>query len=228
MPQTLERHGQALLDSLLADPLIEAVMQADRVDPQELRRLLQHAASLVPAASAESEIEGLAVSLQPDRDPHYRPGVGIALYNKAGEVLVGCRADTEGESWQMPQGGIQPGEAPKAAALRELREEIGTVNVDPLAESKGWLRYDVPAALAERSWGGKWRGQQQKWFAMRFRGTDAEIDVATEHREFIAWRWVPPARAAELIIGFKQQLYKEVLEQFRRADGEAASVAGSG
>ncbi len=223
MPQISEWHERACLESLLADPIIQAVMKADRVDPAEFRRMVQR--TLAKAAHSLGSGTG-ELSLEPDRDPAYRPGVGIVLFNDSGNILVGRRADAGGQPWQMPQGGIEPGESPLAAALRELREEIGTDNVAVLAESKGWLRYDVPVALAGRAWNGRWRGQQQKWFAMRFLGTSAEIDVATEHPEFNAWRWVSLDRAAELIITFKESVYREVLEQFRQLDLALPEVSG--
>jgi len=146
-------------------------------------------------------------------DDAYRPGVGIMLLNHAGDVFVARRIDMKEEAWQMPQGGIDPGEAPRAAALRELKEEIGTDKAVILGESAGWLYYDLPAELHGRVWGGRYRGQRQKWFAMRFTGTDADIDLATEHPEFNAWRWVAPPRLPELIIPFKRQLYCEVLAE---------------
>ena len=114
----------------------------------------------------------------------------------------------------MPQGGIDDGEEPLAAALRELREEIGTDNVELLAESKGWLRYELPPELIGKAWQGRWRGQQQKWFAMRYLGRDADINIATEHPEFSAWRWIAASDLPNLIVFFKRQVYVNVLEQF--------------
>jgi putative (di)nucleoside polyphosphate hydrolase len=114
----------------------------------------------------------------------------------------------------MPQGGIDPGEAPLAAALRELREEIGTDKAVPIAETKGWLSYELPAELRGRLWRGRFRGQRQKWFLMRFTGRDSDIDLATEHPEFSAWKWVGPAELPRLIVPFKRRLYVDLLEQF--------------
>lgn len=206
--------GRTPWDDLLRDPLVRLMMTADRVNSGELHELLLAAAdrrlALRRAVADTAEVE---MSLSP-ADAAYRPGVGIALFNTQGEVLVGRRADNAQDAWQMPQGGIEPGEAPQEAALRELREEIGTDNVEVIAESRGWLRYDLPPHLIGVAWGGRWRGQQQKWFAMRFRGADPEITVATEHPEFAEWRWVPAARALELIVGFKRQLYLDVLRDF--------------
>src|SRR5262249_12176695 len=148
--------------------------------------------------------------------PGYRPGVGIMLLNRAGEVFVGRRIDMPAAAaWQMPQGGIDPGEAPLQAALRELREEIGTNQAELLGQSRGWLKYDLPAELARTSWGGRYRGQRQKWFAMRFTGRDWDIDLATGHPEFDAWKWVSAERLPDVIVSFKRQLYIDILAEFR-------------
>jgi putative (di)nucleoside polyphosphate hydrolase len=112
-------------------------------------------------------------------DRAYRPAVGIMLLNAADQVFVARRIDTDAEAWQMPQGGIDDGEEPRAAALRELEEEIGTNKATILAESRFWLRYEFPAELARKVWGGRYRGQRQRWFAMRFTGADSDIDLAT-------------------------------------------------
>jgi putative (di)nucleoside polyphosphate hydrolase len=151
------------------------------------------------------------------KTPGYRPGVGIMLLNRAGEVFVGRRIDMPAAmpAWQMPQGGIDPGETPFQAALRELREEIGTDKAALLGESQGWFKYDLPAELSRGIWGGRYRGQQQKWFAMRFTGDDTDIDLATEHPEFDAWKWVSPERLPDVIVSFKRQLYCEILAEFR-------------
>jgi len=145
----------------------------------------------------------------------YRRGVGIMLLNRQRLAFVGRRIDTPG-AWQMPQGGIDDGESPRQAALRELKEEIGTDKAEILAESAQWLRYDLPGAEdGMRLWGGRYRGQEQKWFAMRFTGTDADIDLATHHPEFDAWRWLPTAELPALIVPFKRALYEAVLAEFR-------------
>jgi putative (di)nucleoside polyphosphate hydrolase len=146
----------------------------------------------------------------------YRPAVGIMLLNRKGEVFVARRIDMPmTPAWQMPQGGIDPGETPRQAALRELQEEIGTDKAEILGESRGWLKYDLPAELAGGIWGGRFRGQRQKWFVMRFTGDDRDIDLATEHPEFDLWQWVAPARLPELIVPFKRQLYIDILDEFR-------------
>jgi putative (di)nucleoside polyphosphate hydrolase len=153
-----------------------------------------------------------------DRDlPFYRPAVGIMLLNPAGLAFVGRRIDMPAglAAWQMPQGGIDPGETPRQAAFRELKEEVGTDKAEILAETEGWLHYDLPSDIALRMWSGRWRGQRQKWFLMRFTGEDADINPATEHPEFDAWEWVEPQRLPDLIVPFKRPLYRDVLAEFR-------------
>jgi putative (di)nucleoside polyphosphate hydrolase len=118
-------------------------------------------------------------------------------------------------AWQMPQGGIDPGETPAQAAVRELAEEVGTAKAEILAESREWHHYDVPAEIAQRMWNGAFRGQRQKWFAMRFLGDDSDIDIATEHREFDAWRWASATELPGLIVPFKRAIYVAVLDEFR-------------
>jgi putative (di)nucleoside polyphosphate hydrolase len=149
--------------------------------------------------------------------PFYRPAVGIMLLNPAGLAFIGRRIDMPAglAAWQMPQGGIDPGETPRQAAFRELKEEIGTDKAEILAETRGWLHYDLPSDIASRMWGGRWRGQRQKWFLMRFTGEDADINPATEHPEFDAWEWVEPRRLPELIVPFKRPLYCDLLAEFR-------------
>ena len=155
--------------------------------------------------------------------PRYRRAVGIMLLNRAGEVFVARRIDMPTmPAWQMPQGGIDRGETPLQAALRELKEEIGTNRAEVLGESRVWLKYDLPDDLARGDWGGRYRGQEQKWFAMRFTGKDADIDVATAHPEFDAWRWLPPFRLPEVIVSFKRQLYLDILTEFRVFCGTAS------
>ena len=148
-------------------------------------------------------------------DPAYRLGVGVMLLNADGLVFVARRNDMPGDHWQMPQGGIDENEAPRSAALRELKEEIGTDRAVILAEAQTWLTYELPRNLASTAWSGQYRGQRQKWFAARFIGVDAEIDLDTEHPEFTDWRWVEVTALPELIVPFKRQLYLDVIEEFR-------------
>jgi putative (di)nucleoside polyphosphate hydrolase len=157
-------------------------------------------------------------------DAEYRPGVGIMLLNARGEVFVARRNDVPGEAWQMPQGGIDEDEEPIGAAFRELKEEIGTDRATLLAESKGWLRYDLPAELFDKARHRHWRGQRQRWFVMRFIGDDREIDLATEHPEFDAWKWVPIQQLPNLVASFKRQVYLDLLAEFP-AEGLNHTVA---
>lgn len=147
----------------------------------------------------------------------YRPGIGIMLLNRDGLAFVGHRIRMPPglAKWQMPQGGIDMGETPRQAALRELREEIGTARGEILAESRGWFYHDVPDEIAWGIMGGRYRGNRQKWFVMRFTGTDAEINLATEHPEFDAWEWVHPEQLPDLIVPFMRRLYLDVLAEFR-------------
>lgn len=143
----------------------------------------------------------------------YRPCAGIMLINRDGLAFVGQRIDTTMEAWQMPQGGIDPGEDAETAALRELGEEIGVTpdKVDLIAEAPGEFFYDLPDDLVGQVWKGKWRGQRQKWFLYRFLGEDVDINLATPHPEFMSWRWVEPRELPRLIVPFKRRLYEDVL-----------------
>ncbi|SFD70897.1 RNA pyrophosphohydrolase [Roseivivax sediminis] len=147
----------------------------------------------------------------------YRPCVGVMLCNAGGEVFVGQRSDMAEHAWQMPQGGIDPGEAPREAALRELREETGVTPdlVTVEAETEGWIAYDLPQDLVPRIWKGRFRGQEQKWFLMRFHGRDDQIDIAAEHEEFSAWRWLPVEELEGAIVPFKRAVYADVVAAFR-------------
>ena len=147
----------------------------------------------------------------------YRPGVGIMLLKCDHLAFVGRRIRMPAglAKWQMPQGGIDTGETPRQAALRELREEIGIDRADILAESHGWLNHDVPDEIAKVMMGCRYRGNRQKWFAMRFTGIDADINLATEHAEFDAWHWVSPMQLPQLVVPFMRKLYLDVLDEFR-------------
>ena len=144
----------------------------------------------------------------------YRPGVGILLLNPDRRVFVAQRIDTPGTAWQMPQGGIDRGESPRHAALRELKEEIGTDRAEVMAESRGWLTYDLPPDLRAKVWKGRYRGQCQKWFVLRFLGRDSDIDLDGDSPEFSAWRWADPAELPGLIVDFKRPLYEAILAEF--------------
>ena len=137
------------------------------------------------------------------------------LLSAENKVFVGQRIDTRTEAWQMPQGGIDLGEEPRAAALRELGEEIGTNKASFLGETDEWLKYELPDHLIPQIWGGQYRGQEQKWFCMRFDGTDADIHLETKEPEFRAWQWLDPHKLPDLIVPFKRELYMRVLEEFR-------------
>lgn len=144
----------------------------------------------------------------------YRPGVGIMLLNSQNDVFVGKRIDTVSEAWQMPQGGIDEGEEPQAAALREMQEETGTDKAKIIAESNGWYDYDLPDYLISKLWNGRFRGQRQKWFCLRFTGSDADINIATPHPEFCQWQWVEMKNLPDIIVPFKRQLYQAIIDEF--------------
>lgn len=146
----------------------------------------------------------------------YRPCAGVMLLNREGRVFVGQRLDSTLEAWQMPQGGIDPGEEALEAAFRELWEETGVArhHAELIAEAPEELQYDLPDDLIGKVWKGKWRGQRQRWFLLRFLGENHDIDIVTAHPEFRAWRWAAPAELPELIVPFKRALYVRLLELF--------------
>lgn len=161
------------------------------------------------------------MKVDPARLP-YRPCVGLMVLNRRGDVWVGRRtgAPIQGVArgwWQMPQGGIDDGETPEVAALRELREETGMCSGSIVGESRDWHAYDLPPDLMGRVWGGRFRGQRQKWFAIRFTGEDTEIDIApVDHDpEFEDWRWAPYDDVLSLIVPFKRDVYATILAEFR-------------
>lgn len=145
----------------------------------------------------------------------YRAGVGIVLLNKHNLIFIGQRFEGSSEAWQMPQGGIDDGETPSQAALRELQEEVGTHKAEILYELDEWLYYDIPASLAARLWGGHYKGQRQKWFVLRFLGTDADINIETKNPEFRAWRWEEPSRITDLAIDFRRESYRQLFSQLK-------------
>jgi putative (di)nucleoside polyphosphate hydrolase len=152
-----------------------------------------------------------------DRDAlPYRPAAGVMLLNRQGKVWVGQRLDSTLEAWQMPQGGLDPGEDPLEGALRELEEETGIPRdkVEILARCAERLLYDLPDDLLGKVWKGKWRGQCQTWFLARFLGEDEDVNLATPEPEFRAWKWADPQELPALIVPFKQGLYRDVLKAF--------------
>lgn len=159
-----------------------------------------------------SHVPGVDPTLLP-----YRPCAGVMLVNRENRVFVGRRIDMRiGEAWQMPQGGIDEGEDARTAALRELGEEAGIAPhlAEIVAESRRELTYDLPPELIGKVWKGRYRGQRQRWFLVRFLGEDADIDIATEHPEFEAWKWIDPRELPMVIVPFKQQLYRDILAEF--------------
>ncbi len=154
----------------------------------------------------------------PERDSlAYRPGVGVMLLNREGKVFVAQRLDSTLEAWQMPQGGIDEGEEPLAAALRELEEETGipSTRVEVIAQCPVELLYDLPDDLLGKIWQGRWRGQRQTWFLARFLGEDSDVRLDTPDPEFRAWKWADPAELPAMIVPFKKKLYEDVLAAFR-------------
>ena len=146
----------------------------------------------------------------------YRRGVGVMLINDRKEVWVGRRIDNTDEAWQMPQGGIDKGEEPWPAALREVEEETGILPhlVEQVTCHPQRLRYDLPQEMIPRLWGGKWRGQEQDWFLARFLGEDSDVDIATEHPEFSHWKWIEAQHLPDIIVPFKRDLYRQLVEYF--------------
>jgi putative (di)nucleoside polyphosphate hydrolase len=144
----------------------------------------------------------------------YRPCVGIFLLNNDGLVFAGRRIDSRAEAWQMPQGGIDAGESPLQACMREMREEIGTNTAELINQHDDWLYYDIPLPLADRLWQGQYRGQKQKWMALRFTGDDSDINIATEEPEFCEWKWLSPHDLVDLAVPFKRDVYQNLLAAF--------------
>jgi putative (di)nucleoside polyphosphate hydrolase len=161
----------------------------------------------------------------PFEDRPYRRGVGLVLLNAEGLAFTAQRIDSREPAWQFPQGGIDEGETPRQAALRELEEETGTAKAEIIAETAAWISYDLPREVADACWKGRFRGQTQKWFAARFIGRDSDIDIATRHPEFSRWRWMPLAEVPALIVPFKRDLYEAVVAEFLPLAGREGSVS---
>ncbi len=145
----------------------------------------------------------------------FRPGVGMMIIDKNNRIFVGRRVDSKTNGWQMPQGGIDLGETPSTAALREMAEEIGSNKGQIIAESKKWYSYRLPTFLVNKLWDGKYCGQRQKWFLIRFTGQDSDINIKTKHPEFVSWRWMEPHELLDNIIPFKHKLYSKVITEFK-------------
>ena len=158
------------------------------------------------------------MSKNPERHGHYRPCVGIMLYNLEGKVFTGKRIDYKSSAWQMPQGGIEPGEEAKKAAIRELFEEtnISEEYIEFVHQIDEWLYYDIPKEMVSKFWNGKFKGQKQKWFLFKFLGSDSEINIITKNPEFSAWKWTSLESLTEEIVSFKKPIYKIVLEKFKQ------------
>lgn len=144
----------------------------------------------------------------------YRPCAGIMLLNSDNKVFVAKRIDTLVEAWQMPQGGIDEGEDPKKAAIRELEEETGVKNATIIAEYEEWLSYDLPEELYGKVWKGKYGGQTMKWFVMRYSGKDNDINIETENPEFSEWKWTDIINLPNMIVPFKKDLYQKLADKF--------------
>ena len=149
------------------------------------------------------------------KDLPLRLGVGIVLLNKKNKVFVGKRIDNPINFWQMPQGGIDQNENFFNAAMRELEEETGIKNIKLIKELDYWLSYDLPKYLVKKIWKGKYRGQKQKWFIMRFLGKDEEINIKTENPEFMDWKWIMPSQLPLIIVDFKKEIYVKLYNELK-------------
>lgn len=154
----------------------------------------------------------------------YRLGVGMMILNERNQIFVGKRIDAKMEAWQMPQGGIDIGETPSRAALREMEEETGSSKGAIIAESKNWYSYDLPKFLIPKLWSGSYRGQKQRWFLIRFTGSDSDINIKTAHPEFEDWRWVDLEEMLDIIIPFKRKLYEAVIAEFKSLIQKTSSL----
>ena len=154
------------------------------------------------------------MELEYQRRP-YRPCVGIMLINSNNQIFAGQRIDNHLEAWQMPQGGIDEGEDVETACFREMKEEIGTDKASIIAIHPEWLNYDIPEILADKLWDRKYRGQTQKWVALKFTGADSDINIKTHIPEFSKWKWISPQQLTSLAAPFKREVYENVLNVFK-------------
>ena len=150
------------------------------------------------------------------KDLPLRTGVGISVLNSKNQIFVGKRKDNPFDKWQMPQGGVNSDEPLLFAMKRELEEETNIINIEVLKEFDQWLEYELPENLIGKIWKGKYRGQKQKWFVVRFTGEESEININTLNPEFIEWKWIDMNLLPDLIVNFKKHVYKDVLEELKR------------
>ena len=155
-------------------------------------------------------------NLMPINERPYRPCVGLMVFNKVGDVFSGQRLDNPNDAWQLPQGGINDGENPIEAAFRELEEETSIKSVELIKELDGTLTYDLPDRLLGIIWKGKYKGQKQKWFLMRFIGNDSEININTSNPEFLDWKWIDLDLITDVVVDFKHHVYKELKEKVKK------------
>ena len=144
-----------------------------------------------------------------------RLGVGIVLLNQKNEIFVGKRIDNPKNSWQMPQGGVDQNEDFLQAAKRELVEETGIKSIRLIKELDGWFKYDLPEYLLGKLWEGKYKGQKQKWFVMKFIGNENEINVKTKNAEFLKWKWIEPSKLTDVVVDFKFNMYSKIKQELK-------------
>ena len=149
-----------------------------------------------------------------NRDYLYRNSIGIMVINKDKNIFVGKRIDNNSNAWQMPQGGLDAGEDEDTAMFRELKEETGISDIEIISKSKKYLYYNLPYRLQKKFWGGKYLGQKQKWYLVRYLGDDSAININTESAEFSEWKWIPKEELVKVIVSFKRKLYVDVTKEF--------------